>query len=172
MKVSPWIRSIPNLSNPNGHSPFLLSIIGIGAAAAIFFSAIGSALSSAQGGMFATKSSSAGIWCYAPIVINGVLAIYGLIIAIIIQSQMNDSLDLENGYRLLCSGIVVGLGCLASGIGKKLMYDNYSQNVNLKGKKSRSACLICHSSHTYSLICNRNEPFPCNVHGQPQHFYQ
>lgn len=127
-------------------------IIGIGAAAAIFFSAIGSALSSAQGGIFATKSSSAGIWCYAPIVINGVLAIYGLIIAIIIQAQMNDSLDLEHGYRLLCSGIVVGLGCLASGIGKKLMYDNYQKIINLNWV------------HLGKNLCLLNVPFfPCLI---------
>ncbi len=50
--------------------------------------------------------------------ISGVLAIYGLIVAILIQFQMDDDLDQTVGYRLLCSGIVVGLGCLSSGLGK------------------------------------------------------
>ena len=104
--------SLSSSSSSNKH------IIGLGAAAAIFFSALGSALCSSQGGIFATKSSAAGYWSYAPIVINGVLAIYGTIIAVLIQGHMNnDSLALEDGYRLLCSGLIVGLGCLASGIG-------------------------------------------------------
>ena len=96
--------------------------IGLGAAAAIFFSALGSALCSLQGGIFATKSfAAAGCWSYAPIVINGVPAIYGLIIGVLIQGHMNNddpTLELEQtGYKLLCSGLIVGLGCLASGIG-------------------------------------------------------
>ena len=96
----------------------ILIITGLGAAAAIFFSATGSAIASAQGGIFVTRSSSSGIWSYAPIVIGGVLAIYGLIIGIIIQSEMNNvDLSIEQGYRLLCSGLVVGLGCLSSGFG-------------------------------------------------------
>ena len=105
-------------------SPQLMA--GLGAAAAIFFSAVGSAIASAHGGIFATKSSSSGIWSYAPIVIAGVLSIYGTIIGVMIQYQMNDpTLDIQQGYRLLCGGLVVGLGCLSSGYGMSQFLNMY-----------------------------------------------
>lgn len=49
-----------------------------------------------------------------------------MIIAIIIQAKMGDpSLEDEQGTRLLCGGLVVGLGCLSSGFGMSRFLDMY-----------------------------------------------
>jgi V-type H+-transporting ATPase proteolipid subunit len=114
---------------------------GLGATAAIFFSSLGSAIASAKGGLFATKSSSSGLWSYSAIVIAGVLAIYGLIIAVLIQGQMmttttttttNDD-DIHTGYRHLCAGLVVGLGCFSSGLGMSHYLDLYMKHHTKEG---------------------------------------
>jgi ATP synthase proteolipid subunit len=118
-------------------SPQLMS--GLGATAAIFFSATGSAIASAQSGVFVIKSSSAGVWSYVPILISGVLAIYGMIIAILIQSRMGDpSLEDEQGTRLLCGGLVVGLGCLSSGFGMSRFLDMYMTRFSNIGNTKRT----------------------------------
>jgi len=87
---------------------------GLGAAAAMFFSALGSALASVQGGKYAMRST--GVLSFAPIVISGVLAIYGIIVAVLLSGKM-DGAESSNGYRNFSAGLSVGLACLASGLG-------------------------------------------------------
>jgi F0F1-type ATP synthase membrane subunit c/vacuolar-type H+-ATPase subunit K len=49
-----------------------------------------------------------------------------MIIGILIQAKMSDpDLDTQTGYRLLCSGLVVGLGCLSSGFGISRFLEMY-----------------------------------------------
>ena len=91
---------------------------GLGAALSIFLSASGAASGSAASGTFALQSSSTGFASFIPIVISGVLAIYGAIVGVILSYRMFDEkLDSSDGYRHLCSGLAVGLACLASGYG-------------------------------------------------------
>uniref|UniRef100_A0A7S4HST0 V-type proton ATPase proteolipid subunit n=1 Tax=Odontella aurita TaxID=265563 RepID=A0A7S4HST0_9STRA len=96
---------------------------GIGAAASIFLSAAGSAWASVPSGMFALRNSGIGIKAFFPIVISGVLAIYGTIVSALLCSRLKGDdgekadVTTEDGYRHLTAGLAVGLACLASGAG-------------------------------------------------------
>ena len=92
-------------------------LTGLGAAASVFFCSLGSALASVPAGKYAMRSK-AGVLAYSPIVIAGVLALYGVIVAVLLSGKIgggdNSSL---NGYRNVSAGLAVGLACLASGLG-------------------------------------------------------
>jgi V-type H+-transporting ATPase 16kDa proteolipid subunit len=97
-------------------SPELLT--GLGAAASVFLSSIGSAIASVHGGMYALHSPF-GYYGFGPVIIGGVLSIYGLIIAIILCGKLNttSALSETDGYRHLSAGLAVGFACLCSGMG-------------------------------------------------------
>jgi ATP synthase proteolipid subunit len=96
-------------------NPELLTSIGI--ACATFFSFYGSCLSSTIGGTYLYASPCKHTWKAAiPIVISGVLAIYGFIIAILIALRMKTvSNDTVGGYMNLAAGLSVGFACYWSG---------------------------------------------------------
>jgi V-type H+-transporting ATPase proteolipid subunit len=95
-------------------NPHLLT--GLGASLAMFLSAAGSSAASVPAGLFAQHAM--GAWAWAPVIITGVLAIYGCIIAVIVSHNlMNDDMTEAQGYRNLSAGLAVGLTCLASGLG-------------------------------------------------------
>ena len=98
---------------------------GLGAALSIFLSSAGSAVASVPAGVFALRSggSGGGIMAFLPIVIAGVLAIYGIIIAVILCGQ--DGISETDGYRNLSAGLAVGLACLTSGCGMALFLDKH-----------------------------------------------
>lgn len=112
-------------------APELLT--GLGAAFSIFLASAGSAVASVQGGKFLLKST--GILSFAPIVISGVLAIYGIIVSVILgQSIQDENLDQKDGYRYLSAGLSVGLACLASGIGlARFLEDFMTGHAELEG---------------------------------------
>lgn len=89
-------------------------LTGLGAAASVFFCSLGSALASVQAGKYAMRSK-AGVLAYSPIVIAGVLALYGVIVAVLLSGKIGG--DTLNGYRNVSAGLAVGLACLASGLG-------------------------------------------------------
>ena len=94
-------------------------LTGLGAALSIFLSSLGSAIASAEAGVYALRSTS-GIFSFVPIIISGVLAIYGIIISVLLSGQLHKadvSISEAEGYRYLCSGLSVGLACAASGFG-------------------------------------------------------
>jgi hypothetical protein len=94
---------------------------GLGAALSIFLSASGAASGSAASGTFALQSSSTGFASFIPIVLSPVclpstvLAIVGVLSSV--TGCVDEKLDASDGYRHLCSGLAVGLACLASGSG-------------------------------------------------------
>ena len=96
---------------------------GLGAALSIFLSASGASLASIPASAYAVhpKATSNVFFAFAPIVISGVLAIYGAIIAVLLAHQMGSTsastMTETDGYRHFASGLTVGLGCLASGMG-------------------------------------------------------
>jgi V-type H+-transporting ATPase 16kDa proteolipid subunit len=90
-------------------------LTALGAAASVFLCSAGSALASIPAGVYAVKSS--GYTSFAPIVISGVLAIYGLIVALLLSSKLGDAMDAGSGYKNITAGMCVGLACLSSGIG-------------------------------------------------------
>jgi len=94
--------------------PALMTCLGV--AASIFFSALGSALASVQGGRYAMRST--GVISFAPIMSSGVLAIYGIIVSVLLSEKIQvDTLDAAGGYRNFSAGLSVGLASLASGMG-------------------------------------------------------
>jgi V-type H+-transporting ATPase 16kDa proteolipid subunit len=94
-------------------SPELLT--GLGAAASIFLTSAGAAVASVEAGKYAMRSS--GIMSFAPIIISGVLAIYGIIVSALLAYKIRDSTDAVSGYKNLSAGLSVGLACLVSGMG-------------------------------------------------------
>jgi V-type H+-transporting ATPase 16kDa proteolipid subunit len=90
-------------------------LTALGAAASVFLCSAGSALASIPAGVYAVKST--GYTSFAPIVISGVLAIYGLIVALLLSSKLGDAMDAGSGYKNITAGMCVGLACLSSGIG-------------------------------------------------------
>ena len=101
-------------------SPELMT--GLGCTAAIFLSAAGSSYATAYSGLYALRSNVNSeikvLHSFAPVVVSGVLAIYGAIVAYILYTKLGyTQLSVEDGYRYFASGLTVGAGCLASGLG-------------------------------------------------------
>eukprot|EP01094_Clydonella_sp_ATCC50884_P002530 TRINITY_DN11930_c0_g1_i1.p1 TRINITY_DN11930_c0_g1~~TRINITY_DN11930_c0_g1_i1.p1 ORF type:complete len:174 (-),score=55.36 TRINITY_DN11930_c0_g1_i1:72-593(-) len=99
-------------------TPFLLT--GLGAASAIGLSALGAAYGTWKTSefMFSLEKLEGAVPLkyFTGIVMCGVLSIYGLIIAIIIASNITDDLSIASGAVSLASGLTVGFACLFSGI--------------------------------------------------------
>ncbi|KAG2429346.1 hypothetical protein HXX76_011112 [Chlamydomonas incerta] len=93
----------------------------IGAAAALVFSCMGAAYGTAKSGV---GIASMGVMrpelvmkSIVPVVMAGVLGIYGLIIAVIISTGVNPATyKLYDGFAHLASGLACGLAGLAAGM--------------------------------------------------------
>ena len=93
----------------------------IGAASALVFACFGAAYGTAKSGV---GIASMGVLrpelvmkSIVPVVMAGVLGIYGLIIAVIISTAITpDGYDLFKGYAHLSSGLACGLAALAAGM--------------------------------------------------------
>lgn len=73
-------------------------------------------MSSTIGGTYLYASPCKDMWKAAiPIVISGVLAIYGLIIATLLALSIK-TVDTVGGYKNLAAGLSVGLACFWSGM--------------------------------------------------------
>jgi V-type H+-transporting ATPase proteolipid subunit len=94
-------------------------LTGLGSALSIFLAGAGSAIASSEGAIYARRKK--GVIAFVPIIISGVLSIYGIIIAIILVGKMASSSEQEmtevSGYRHLSAGLAVGLASLVSGLG-------------------------------------------------------
>jgi ATP synthase proteolipid subunit len=97
-------------------------LVSLGATAAVFLSGYGAAFGSIPACTLVQKCKrgDAGeiFKSVAPLAICGVLAIYGVIVALILTSYGNRSgaLSSEDGYRYLGAGFSVGLACWVSGL--------------------------------------------------------
>jgi V-type H+-transporting ATPase proteolipid subunit len=89
---------------------------GLGAVLSLFLASTGAALGTVPAGTFALRSN-AGFRSFYPIMIAGVLAIYGTILAVILSNKINDDLDTTAGYKNFTAGLATGLACFASGNG-------------------------------------------------------
>lgn len=100
-------------------------LTGLGAVASLFFASTGSAIASAAAGKYALNVSRGGwIYDFCPIVISGVLAIYGIIVSVLLVPHLK--YETANGCGDLSAGLCVGLACLASGIGMRtFLNENY-----------------------------------------------
>merc|ERR1719426_543776 len=105
----------------NTCSPVSYFMASLGVSAAIVFANLGAAYGTAKAGV--------GISCIGvmrgdlvmrsliPVVMAGVLGIYGLITAVIINGKLDnpDTLSAYTAYAMLGSGLVVGLSAWAAG---------------------------------------------------------
>lgn len=90
-------------------------LTGLGSAISIFLASAGSAIASSHSGVYAVRGKDLKAFC--PIVISGVLAIYGIIVSVLLVGRFDHSITEVEGYRNLSAGLAVGLACCASGLG-------------------------------------------------------
>lgn len=102
--------------------PFFAPFFGFaGCAAAMILSSIGAAIGTAKSGI-----GISGIGAFRPdlimkslipVVMSGILAVYGLVVSVLIAGGLEPSKDysLFNGFMHLACGLAVGFACLASG---------------------------------------------------------
>lgn len=142
--------------NNNAH---LLS--SLGAVLAVALSGMGSATASVAAAQYAMRST-ANVWpSCVPIVVAGVLGLYGLVIAVLLCQKMETSgteLVLSTGHRHLAAGLAVGLSCLASGTAMSsytrfLLYnDNNDHNRDNDQRPEKQALLQEHQEQPSELL--------------------
>lgn len=92
----------------------------MGIAAALVFANLGAS--------YGTAKSAVGISSLAvidpgkifqaliPIIMAGILGIYGVIVAVIAKSKITEKMEEKDGYKLLGAGLCCGLSALAAGL--------------------------------------------------------
>mmetsp|Transcript_16710 Transcript_16710/g.24739 ORF Transcript_16710/g.24739 Transcript_16710/m.24739 type:complete len:180 (-) Transcript_16710:51-590(-) len=104
----------------------------LGAAISLVLSTVGASYGTVRGGQLlaiAKAENSSLILRVAPLVIPGVVAIYGLIMAILIAGKLDDSsavVDRVFGYKCFAAGIAVGGTALVSGLGLGKLFKGVS----------------------------------------------
>lgn len=98
------------------YSPFF----GVmGAASAMVFSALGAAYGTAKSGVGIAAMSVMRpeliMKCIIPVVMAGIIAIYGLVVAVLIAGKLEEGYKLFNGFIHFGAGLAVGLSGLAAG---------------------------------------------------------
>jgi V-type H+-transporting ATPase proteolipid subunit len=94
----------------------------MGAAAALIFSCLGSAYGSAKSGVgvahLGIMKPQALIRGMIPVIMAGILGIYGLVVSIIISSSINvkEGYSSTKGFAHLAAGLSAGLASLAAGL--------------------------------------------------------
>ncbi len=118
----------PNLTHhlSTTMDPYLLTAIGLGLST--FMTAIGSALASGHGAIYVMKAPN--LKAMIPVIMGGVLAIYGLIINYFLYKNM-DAADMSysDGCKNLAAGLSVGAAVLASGWGMAIFIKQLNAGV-------------------------------------------
>jgi len=103
------------------YSPFF-GVMGAGATAAMVFSAMGAAYGTAKSGTgiaaMAVMRPEAIMKSIIPVVMAGIVAIYGVVVAVLIAGQLQPAgpdYNLFKGFVHLGAGLSVGLSGLAAG---------------------------------------------------------
>lgn len=100
-----------------------------GAAFSIFLSSAGSCYASIYAGLFVLQFyKKLGAKSFCPIIIAGVLAIYGLIIGVLLALKLSDksnTVTLQDSQHFFGAGLAVGSACLCSGIGMGIFIKQY-----------------------------------------------
>ena len=88
----------------------------------MFFSCLGSAYGTAKSSVGISKlvilAPQKTLQSLVPVIMSGILSIYGMIIAIITYNKVKSTSECttDYGYKIFGSGLVVGLSALASGL--------------------------------------------------------
>ncbi|XP_034244069.1 V-type proton ATPase 16 kDa proteolipid subunit-like [Thrips palmi] len=101
----------------------------IGAASAVVFSALGAAYGTAKSGTgiaaMAVMRPEQIMKCIIPVVMAGIVAIYGLVVAVLIATTLDrDSYTLFKGFMHLGAGLAVGFSGLAAGFAIGIVGDS------------------------------------------------
>ncbi|XP_017021143.1 V-type proton ATPase 16 kDa proteolipid subunit c-like [Drosophila kikkawai] len=91
----------------------------MGAASAIVFSSLGAAYGTAKSGTgiaaMAVMRPELIMKSIIPVVMAGIIAIYGLVVSVLIAGALADNYTIRKGYIHLAAGLAVGLSGLAAG---------------------------------------------------------
>lgn len=108
--------------------PPLLGVLGAGSA--MMFSALGAAYGTAKSGTgiasMAVMKPELIMKCIIPVVMAGIVAIYGLVVAVLIAGQVDvgSKYDAFKGFLHLGAGLAVGLSGLAAGLAIGIVGDS------------------------------------------------
>jgi len=108
----------PATTSPPLYAPFF-GVMGV--AASMVFTAMGAAYGTAKSGVGIAAMSVMRpeliMKCIIPVVMAGILAIYGLVVSVLLAGQLSggDSYSLYKGFLHLGAGLSVGLSGLAAG---------------------------------------------------------
>ena len=92
----------------------------MGIAAALVFANLGAAYGTAKSGVgicsMGVLKPDKIIKSVIPVIMAGILGIYGLIVAVILNQKIGDTYNYKTGYSHLSSGLCCGLSSLGAGI--------------------------------------------------------
>lgn len=173
MDATTLIESMDSMDSTSQSSAVFYGLLG--AASAMIFSSIGAAYGSYKPNIFHSSSSVSkqssewqniqqegikskltGIVPFIPIIIAGVLAIYGLIYSVIVLSSVTAvNYSISRGYADLFGGLTLGFSCLASGVAVGIVGKNGLRAI--EENKSSVARLVlnlvyCEALGLYGLI--------------------
>ena len=91
----------------------------MGVASALVFANLGAAYGTAKSGVgiasLGVIDSSKIFKALIPIIMAGILGIYGIIVAVLLKGK-TDKVEAKDGFKLLSAGLCCGLSSLASGL--------------------------------------------------------
>ncbi|GAB5590779.1 vacuolar ATPase V0 domain subunit c [Umbelopsis nana] len=91
----------------------------MGCTAAIVFCCLGAAYGTAKAGVGLSATGVLRpdliIRCFVPVVMAGILGIYGVVVAVLLSSGLAVKQSLYSGFVQFGAGLSVGLSCLAAG---------------------------------------------------------
>jgi V-type H+-transporting ATPase proteolipid subunit len=92
----------------------------MGIASALVFANLGAAYGTAKSGVgicsMGVLKPDKIIKSVIPVIMAGILGIYGLIVAVLLNQRINDNIDYKKGYKYFSSGLCCGLSSLGAGI--------------------------------------------------------
>ena len=111
------LTAIIAAAGENDHAAFFAYM---GIASAIIFANLGSAYGTAKTGVgicsMAVLRPELIFKSIIPVVMAGILGIYGLIVGVILSTKIDADITFMMGYRLLGAGLCCGLSSLAAGL--------------------------------------------------------
>jgi len=100
----------------------------MGATSAMVFSAMGAAYGTAKSGVgiaaMAIMKPELIMKSVLPVVMAGIVAIYGVVVAVLISTTINDNKDISKDFVNLGAGLSVGLSGLAAGMAIGIIGDS------------------------------------------------
>ena len=92
----------------------------MGVASALVFANLGASYGTAKAGVgiasLSVIDSSKILKSIIPIIMAGILGIYGVIVSVLLQGKAKDAQDQKTGYQILGAGLCCGLSSLAAGL--------------------------------------------------------